>query len=196
VQTDEELRSVGDGEETSSARAVLSGIQSWMGVRAVNERNGAAMSGNIAGTWAEPAVEAAMEVLRSHGSRASTPRRAVLHALLAAQGEHRTAEELAAEIQAHYPDVNESTVYRTLDRFEELGIAYHVHLGHGPAQWHLSEDPRLYLACSRCGEVIGLSPEDYEVIDSHLRNRFGFEADFRHFAVTGLCRRCARYGAG
>lgn len=152
------------------------------------------MSGAIAGTWAEPAVEAAMRVLRSHGSRASTPRRAVLHALLAAGGEHRTAEELAGEIREHYPDVNESTVYRTLDRFEELGIAYHVHLGHGPAQWHLSEQPRLYLTCARCGEVIEVEPPDYTGFDQHLRSRFGFHADFRHFALTGLCGRCARYG--
>jgi Fe2+ or Zn2+ uptake regulation protein len=49
--------------------------------------------------------------LRRHGTRVTPARRLLLGALLASQA-HRTAEELAAEVQVGAPDVNLSTIYR------------------------------------------------------------------------------------
>ena len=81
-------------------------------------------------------VEGAVRAVREAGGRATVALRCVVAAL--AQSErHCSAEELVAAVHAQFPEVNESTVYRTLERLEELGVAYHVHLGHGPAQWHL-----------------------------------------------------------
>jgi Fe2+ or Zn2+ uptake regulation protein len=51
----------------------------------------------------------------------TTPRRLLVRCLFEASG-HRTAEELAAEIQAHAPDVSISTVYRNLEELERLGV--------------------------------------------------------------------------
>ena len=64
-------------------------------------------------------------------------RRLLVRCLFEASG-HRTAEELAAEIQAHAPDVSISTVYRNLEELERLGVVVHSHLGHGPATYHLA----------------------------------------------------------
>ena len=56
-------------------------------------------------------------------------------------------------MKATNPDVDTSTVYRTLGLFEELGIVEHAHLGHGPAVYHLGQTHQ-HLVCEVCGTVI------------------------------------------
>jgi Fe2+ or Zn2+ uptake regulation protein len=67
------------------------------------------------------AVEAVLALIRENGGRATPARRLLLQALFGSQ-EHRTAEELAAEVRAHAPDVHLSTVYRNLEELERLGV--------------------------------------------------------------------------
>jgi Fur family transcriptional regulator, ferric uptake regulator len=137
-----------------------------------------------------PSIEEALDLLRRRGGRVTTPRRIVLEALVTAR-DHRTADELALGIRARHPDIHPSTVYRSLERFEDLGVAYHTHLGHGPAQWHLTSAPHQHLTCQRCGRVIEADPGLFDDVRRALRDKLGFEANFAHFAVTGLCRDCA-----
>ncbi len=59
-------------------------------------------------------IEDVLARMRAQGGRATPARRLLLGALTASR-EHRSAEELAAEVQAHAPDVNLSTIYRNLD---------------------------------------------------------------------------------
>lgn len=144
----------------------------------------------------ETAVEGAVRAVRQAGGRATVALRCVVAAL--AQTEtHRSAEELAAAVRAQNPEINESTVYRTLERLEELGVVYHVHLGHGPAQWHLvAEHSHQHLACRRCGRVIEVAPGLFEPFMRQLAEGYGFEADMGHFAVTGTCSACQPAGLG
>lgn len=137
-------------------------------------------------------VERAIGMIRQRGGRSTTSRRAVLEALLAAGGIRRTAEELAADIQAVYPSINESTVYRNLDLLEQLGLVSHVHLGHGPSQWHLADDRHhWYLTCSHCGQVLDPDPDLFAAVVSNVARTTGFVIDPGHFAVTGTCAACA-----
>ena len=51
--------------------------------------------------------------------------------------------------------VNISTVYRTLELLEELGLVTHTHLGHGAPTYHAATDEdHLHLVCRDCGEII------------------------------------------
>ncbi len=75
--------------------------------------------------------EEVLSRLRSAGDRVTTPRRLLVRCLLEASW-HRTAEEIAVEIQARAPDISISTVYRNLEELERLGVVVHSHLGHGP----------------------------------------------------------------
>jgi Fe2+ or Zn2+ uptake regulation protein len=120
----------------------------------------------------------------------TTARRAVLGALLAHEG-HATAEDLAEAVQADHPEVHLSTVYRTLDAFEQLGLVAHVHLGHGRATYHLADDLHHHAVCDRCGAVLQLPLEMFEDVAARLRAEHGFVAEPHHFAVVGRCRECA-----
>lgn len=139
-------------------------------------------------------AEAILALLRARGGRITTSRRAILEAFLAVDG-HVTAEALTARVQAAQPDVHESTVYRFLDELERLGVVDHVHLGHGPAVYHLASDAHHHLVCDRCGAVVEVPEEVFAGLRSRLADDFGFALQPRHFAVTGRCRACTAAGS-
>ena len=128
--------------------------------------------------------------LRARGGRLTKPRVAILEALASAQ-HHVTGEELAGIVKHVQPNVHAATVYRTLDTLEDIGIVYHVHLGHGPAQWHLTAEGHQHLVCERCASVFEVTDEDFAPLQTRLADRFGFRMDPRHFAIYGLCAPCA-----
>jgi len=119
----------------------------------------------------------------------TTPRRLLVRCLFEASG-HRTAEELAAEIQTHAPDVSISTVYRNLEELERLGVVVHSHLGHGPATYHLASATHGHLVCQKCDAHVEIDQGFFSDLRSRAIADFGFTIDPRHFAVIGLCRAC------
>jgi Fur family transcriptional regulator, ferric uptake regulator len=134
-------------------------------------------------------LDSVLELLRAGGGRVTSPRRAILEALIDHAG-HPTAEQLTATVQQYQPDVNESTVYRFLDELERLGVVDHVHLGHGPAVYHFADDVHHHLVCEVCGRVIEAPPGAFDALRRRLRTEFAFELDPRHFAVLGRCAGC------
>lgn len=146
-----------------------------------------------AGTGTEPAASASVEgvlaLVRQQGGRVTSARRLLLQAVFAADG-HQTAEELAATVQAHAPDVNMSTIYRNLDDLVRLGVVTHAHLGHGPAMYHLAATAHGHLVCQECGTVIEVPDELFGTLARTARSRFGFDINPHHFAVLGRCQRC------
>ena len=135
-------------------------------------------------------AEPILSLLRARGGRVTTSRRAILETFLGIGG-HVTAETLTARVQANQPDVHESTVYRFLDELERLGVVDHVHLGHGPAVYHLASDAHHHLVCDGCGIVVEVPETVFEELRSELKDNYGFALQPRHFAVTGRCKECA-----
>ncbi len=132
-----------------------------------------------------------MALIRERGGRATTPRRAVLEELIRSAGELRVAEQIASAVQAGHPNISDSTVYRTLDLLEDLGLVSHVHLGHGPSQWYLSGNRRRwYLTCTRCRMATEADPATFDSLATDVAGRTGFIIDAGHFAVTGICASC------
>jgi len=119
----------------------------------------------------------------------TTPRRLLVRSLFEAEG-HRTAEELAAEVQAHAPDVSISTVYRNLEELERLGVVVHAHLGHGPATYHLASAAHGHLVCLRCDSQFEIAEGFFADLRRRALDDLGFAIDPRHFAVIGLCAAC------
>ena len=135
-------------------------------------------------------AEPILGLLRAQGGRVTTCRRAILETFLG-MGGHVTAEMLTARVQSTQPDVHESTVYRFLDELERLGVVDHVHLGHGPAVYHLASDAHHHLVCDRCGTVVEVPEAVFADLRTQLHDDFGFALHPRHFAVTGRCRSCS-----
>ena len=107
-------------------------------------------------------------------------------ALFAAEGPV-SAVHLARTVK-----IDESSVYRNLEVLESHGLIRHVHLGHGPGLYVLlSRDEVESLYCGRCGEVRQTPPDQLDTVRQAIKDQFGYEARFTHFAIVGICKRCA-----
>lgn len=130
--------------------------------------------------------------LRSRGLRL-TPQRLLILELLERSSGHIAPEDIYQQVLQRYPMINRSTVYRTLDVLEDLGLVRHGHVDDGAARYHLAaETNHLHLICHQCGHAVELT--DLTAGDSFvetLRSRFGFRADLTHFPISGLCEGCA-----
>lgn len=128
--------------------------------------------------------------LRRRGYRLTPQRQLVLEAVDAL--EHASPDEILAEVRRTASGVNISTVYRTLELLEELGLVSHAHLGHGAPTYHLADrHHHIHLVCRDCADVIEADVDIAAEFTAKLRTTFGFETDMKHFAIFGLCRKCA-----
>lgn len=128
--------------------------------------------------------------LRAKGYRITPQRQLVLDAVTVL--EHGTPDEICAQVQRAATGVNLSTVYRTLELLEELGLVTHTHLGHGAPTYHAAGAiDHLHLVCRDCGAVIETDVRLADTLVRRLADRHGFETDVAHFAVYGRCKGCA-----
>jgi len=133
----------------------------------------------------------AERAVRTAGGRLTGPRRAVLEALLAADG-NVSAERIADGLGGRLPAVEMVSVYRNLDWLEHVGIVRHVHVGHGAGLYHLAgRSEEAYLVCERCGAVTGIDAARLAPVRAEIRRVAGFDAHFDHFPIHGLCPACA-----
>jgi Fur family transcriptional regulator, ferric uptake regulator len=115
-----------------------------------------------------------------------------VRALLEADDHHVTAEDLAAAVQRRHPQVHLTTVYRTLDALEPLGVVDRLVLGAGSAVYHLAAHSHHHLVCTECGAVVELPAEFVAPFTAEIAARFGESLARPHLVVSGRCERCQR----
>ena len=128
--------------------------------------------------------------LRQRGYRLTPQRQLVLEAVDTL--EHATPDAVFLTSTRMSSGVNISTVYRTLELLEELGLVSHAHLGHGAPTYHLADrHHHLHLVCRDCQNVIEADVSVAAEFTAKLRQTFGFDTDMKHFAIFGRCEDCA-----
>ena len=128
--------------------------------------------------------------LRARGYRLTPQRQLVLEAV--AELGHATPDDIVTAVRRTATGVNISTVYRTLELLEELGLVTHTHLGHGPPTYHAAtDDEHVHLVCRVCGTVSETSPRLVDGLVRDLAATEGFRADVGHLAIFGTCRSCS-----
>jgi Fur family transcriptional regulator, ferric uptake regulator len=142
-----------------------------------------------AGDVGREAIEDVLALVRRHGGRATPARRLLLNALFASTG-HRSAEELAEQVNALAPDVHLSTIYRNLEELERLGVIDSTRLGGGPATYHLASAAHGHLVCEKCGTMTEVPSEVFAGLVRIARDDYGFAISLHRFAVTGRCANC------
>src|SRR5918997_1519789 len=95
----------------------------------------------------------ARDRMRARGLRWTPQRRLLLNVLERSEG-HVTAGELLERCRETDPQTTPSTVYRTLDVLEEIGLIRHAHAADGREEFHvLPEAEHGHLTCARCGRT-------------------------------------------
>jgi Fur family transcriptional regulator, ferric uptake regulator len=126
--------------------------------------------------------------LHERGLRMTPQRQLVLDAVRAL--DHATPEQICAEVQRSAPAVNLTTIYRTLDLLDRIGLVRHTHLGHGAPTYSAQEHEHVHLVCHSCGAVTELPTELMDGLAADLAGRSGFALDVSHLALSGLCTNC------
>ena len=131
--------------------------------------------------------------LRARGYRLTPQRQLVLEAV-GALG-HATPEEVVHAVRRTASGINISTVYRTLELLEQIGLVQHAHLGHGAPTYSLAaEDDHVHLVCRDCGSVQEVPRAALAGIAEELERRRGFVVDLGHLTVFGRCEQCGQAG--
>ena len=127
--------------------------------------------------------------LRERGYRLTPQRQLVLQAVTTLR--HGTPDEICVEVRRTAAGVNISTVYRTLELLEELGLVNHTHLSHGSPTYHaVGEGQHVHLVCRGCGSIRGVDPSVLRPVIERLREEQGFRVDVGHVSLFGVCGDC------
>jgi Fur family transcriptional regulator, ferric uptake regulator len=136
------------------------------------------------------AADSLANVLRERGLRLTAQRQLVLEAVHGLG--HATPDQVHAKVAETAAGVNISTVYRTLELLEELGLVTHTHLSHGAPTYHAAhEEQHVHLVCRSCGRISEVPPSVLDSVTVALRREVGFQVDVGHVSFFGHCAECA-----
>ncbi|MGV1036821.1 MAG: Fur family transcriptional regulator [Candidatus Nanopelagicales bacterium] len=128
--------------------------------------------------------------LRACGHRATSQRILVLEVIAGLR--HATPDQVLAEARRRGSAIDLSTVYRTLELLDEVGLITHAHLGHGSPTYHpIDERPHIHLVCRRCNRVSQIDAVTLDPMVSAVAEQSGFVADVGHLVLHGVCAECA-----
>ena len=130
------------------------------------------------------------ERLRARGLRWTPQRRTLIEVLSQSDG-HVTGSELVERCREIDPGTIPSTVYRTLDVLEELGLLSHSHGADGREEFHvLPAAVHGHLHCIDCGTTWEIGAAEAAALVETLKTTRGFAVDLSHVTVTGRCADC------
>jgi Fur family ferric uptake transcriptional regulator len=117
-------------------------------------------------------------------------RRALVEVLVAANG-HVTGAELVDRCRAIDPETTASTVYRTLDVLEAIGLVRHSHGHDGREEFHvLPLTEHGHLRCEACGATWEIEAGEAKRLTRSLARGRGFRVNLSHLTIVGRCSEC------
>jgi Fur family ferric uptake transcriptional regulator len=131
------------------------------------------------------------EQLRASGLRWTPQRRTLIEVLSRTDG-HVTGAELVERCRALDPGTIPSTVYRTLDVLEGLGLLRHSHGADGREEFHVQPVvAHGHLHCRTCGQTWEVQAAEAAAVVNSMRRSRGFAVDLSHLSIGGQCAACA-----
>jgi Fur family ferric uptake transcriptional regulator len=149
-----------------------------------------AASGSL-GTPTTVAWSDVRDQLHARGLRWTPQRRILIDVLSRTQG-HVSGAELIERCRAVDPGTIPSTVYRTLDVLEELGLLSHSHGADGREEFHvLPAAVHGHLHCTDCGTTWEIEAAEASALMATLVRRRDFAVDVTHLSIAGRCKDCS-----
>lgn len=122
-----------------------------------------------------------------------TPQRLMVVAAIEDAHSHISAEEIYEQVIQRYPQMNISTVYRTLELMKEQGLVTETDMGDGRVRYHcMGKGHHHHLVCQKCGRIIDVDESTMRPLWEEIGQSFDFKVDMKHMAIFGLCDRCQR----
>lgn len=128
--------------------------------------------------------------LQENGYRLTEARRAVVDTV-ASTNRVLTPLEVFDLARAVYPALGLVTVYRTLEKLEELRLIQRVHQPQGcQAFTAASQTHQHLLLCKKCGRVKFFEGDDLDALIAALAKKTGYQIQEHWLQLFGLCQDC------
>lgn len=122
-------------------------------------------------------------------NRKTAQKMAVLRALYTSKQHHLTAEQLFKLVKRQVPTISETTVYRTLKRLVEEGLAVRMQLLPEVDHFERVREAHAHVVCDQCGQI--------EDVPAYTALKMARENRIQNFTVThtditfhGVCKSC------
>jgi Fe2+ or Zn2+ uptake regulation protein len=135
-------------------------------------------------------VQTWLERLLASGYRLTGPRRAIVE-ILAASRVALGPLEVFERGRTQYPGLGLVTVYRTLEKLEELNLVQRVHQPDGcHAYLPAGNGHQHILLCTRCGRAEFFSGDNLSALIKTIAERSGYRIDEHLLQLFGRCQSC------
>ncbi|WP_040212275.1 Fur family transcriptional regulator [Clostridium polynesiense] len=129
------------------------------------------------------------DILRQNKIKVTKARTRILYIILNSENSI-SAEQIYNNCINSGEDINLSTVYRTLEAFEEKHIVDKFDLGEGRYTYCLKKNSHMHiLRCSLCNREIEV-PCPMHQVEELVKNKTGFTLTEHHLILKGICEEC------
>lgn len=131
------------------------------------------------------------EILKAKGIKITNGRIEILNILKNSENS-LSAEKVYQIFRDNKIDINLSTIYRTLELFEEKNIIERLILGDGVFSYKLKKKThRHYLECDVCHKEVEI-PCPMSQIEEIVQNETGFTLTEHDLVMRGICKDCKK----
>ena len=133
-----------------------------------------------------------LQCLQGNGYRLTAPRQAVVETIASFQ-RVLSPFEVFEFARQRYPRLGLVTVYRTIEKLEELGLLQRVHQPSGCQGFVAAFSGHQHLLiCQECGSVeyFGGDQETLDRLMSDVEEKSGYSVQAHWLQVFGLCTEC------
>jgi Fe2+ or Zn2+ uptake regulation protein len=139
---------------------------------------------------ATPNAQKWLAQLRQHGYRLTASRQAVVEIIASSSKVLRPQEVFALARQRH-PQLGLVTVYRTVEKLEEIGLIQRVHQPSGcQAFVTAAQEHQHLLICTLCGKAQFFSGDHLDGLIEVVGDESGYQVHDHWLQLFGLCQDC------
>lgn len=129
------------------------------------------------------------------GIRMTQQRRAILRVMETAS-KHLDAAQLLRKAKKLDPQVDRSTVYRTLRLLKRQGLIDELDLMHLNGEKHYYERKlnrdHIHMACLRCGKIMEFVSDVFETLKGEVERDCRFHIVVSRLEIGGYCAACSK----
>lgn len=119
-----------------------------------------------------------------------TPQRIAIYKELASTDQHPSTETIYNKIRDYYPNISLTTVYRTLETFEKLGLISVVNVLYNAARYDANLQPHHHIVCTQCKKVEDVYDESLTNFDLPDKTLGDYKIEGYSLLLSGICKEC------
>ena len=119
-----------------------------------------------------------------------TPQRVAIYKELASTDQHPSTETIYKKIKDYYPNISLTTVYRTLETFEKLGLISVVNLLYNAARYDANLEPHHHIVCTECMKLEDVYDEALINLDVSDKTLGSYKIEGYSVLLNGVCSDC------